>query len=171
MKLLCLIIVIVLCQNLCHAQNLFFIGEKSFPSTETFEMKSNSDYHYSDLDVLIAKDADKGLIVVSTEIMGGGVRIKGKIIIYLDDGTVITCIDRNRFDFINNIATTIYSLTSDELDKMKESNINTIRFTLKCYECIESTEEGTFSASNKDSNSSYSRTRADVPKLINTLFN
>lgn len=124
---------LILASHSSFGQNLFFLGEKSYPCTESYTLESNSEFQDHDLDVLIAKDGEKGLLVLSTEIMGGGVRIKGKVIVYLDDGTVITCIDRNKFDFVDNTATTIYSLTTEEIDKIRSSNINTIRFTLKCY--------------------------------------
>jgi hypothetical protein len=163
MKQITLITALVLIQTFSFGQNLFFIGEKSYPCTETIMLESNASFLGKDLDVLIAKDNEKGLIVVSTYIVGGGVRIKGKIIIYLDDGTVITCIDRNEFDFVDNVATTIYYLTNDELNKMKNSNINTIRFTLKCQNCVRSSEEGSFSASNKE--------KTDVQSSIINLFN
>ena len=151
-------------------QNLFFIGEKSYPCTETFELQSNSDFGSNDLDVLIAKDGTKGLFVVSTRTMTG-VLIRGKLIIYLDDGTVISCIDRGKYDYVDNVATTVYYLTADELTKMKNSNINTVRYALKCGDCL-STQEGNFSASNKASGYGLygSSEKTDVPNLIKELF-
>lgn len=171
MKQIIIITILILNQNLCFAQNLFFIEENSYPCTESFTLISNSKFEGHNLDVLIAKDNAKGLLVVSTAIMGGGVRIKGKIIVYLDDGSVITCIDRNIFDSVDNMAKTIYYLTDDEINKMKNSNINTIRFSLKCYDCSISSEEGNFTASNKNSGYSYSnKERTDVPSLIQSLW-
>ena len=56
MKRIILITAVILIQTLSFGQNLFFIGEKAYPSTETFSLKSNSDFQGKDLDVLIAKD-------------------------------------------------------------------------------------------------------------------
>lgn len=152
-------------------QNTFFIGQKTYPCTEKFTLKSNKEFGGHDLDVLIAKNGESGMIVLSTELMGGGVRIKGNVLIYLEDGTVLTCIDRGKFDYVDDIATTIYYLTKDEILKMKNSNINSIRFSLKCFECSISTEEGNFSASNKETGYGYSKTeKTDVPSLITSLF-
>lgn len=148
--------------------NLFFIDEKSYPCTKTIELKGKSSSN--NLDVVIAKDGTKGLFVVSTPTMTG-VLIRGKLIIYLDDGSVISCVDRGKYDYVDNIATNVYYLTTDELTKMKNSNLNTVRYTLKCSDCMMSTEEGDFSASNKSSGLYGSADKTDVPSLIKKLFN
>lgn len=104
----------------------------------------------NDLNVTFAKDGINNIIVVSTKIVST-VRISGKLIIYLDDGTVISCIDRGIKDNVDDIATTVYQLTRSELNKMKKSNINTIRYQIKCEECFSNPlTEGNYSASNKD---------------------
>lgn len=171
MKQFILITTLVLIQSSSFGQNLFFIGNNAYPCTETFTLKSNSKFQGYDLDVLIAKDNQKGLLALSTQVMGGGIRIKGQTIIYLDDGSVITCFDNDIYDFVDNVATTVYYLTGKEIEKIKNSNINTIRFSLKCYNCSMSTEEGDFSASNKDSGYGHSKKeRTNVPSLVAKLW-
>ncbi len=128
-------------------QNLFFIGEESYPCTETITLQSNSDKSYIyDLNVLFAKQGTLGLIVVSTKTINK-VLISGKLIIYLDDGTVITCNDTQKSDYVDEIASTVYYFTIKDLIKMKNSNINTVRYTLKPQRSA--LVEGEFSASNK----------------------
>ena len=135
-----------------NGQNLVFIGENSFPSTETFTLPSNSDSEFiNDLNLVFAKDGEKGLFVVSSKLVST-VRISGKLIIYLNDGTVITCIDKGINDNVDDIATSAYNLTNEELAKMKKSNINTVRYEIKCAECLTNPiYEGNYSASNKGS--------------------
>ena len=112
-----------------NGQNYFFIGENSYPCTETITLHSNHDGR-SNLNVAFAKDGTTGLIIVSTKTMST-VLIREKLIIYLDDGTVISCIDRENNDQVDLIASAVYYLTDEELSKMKNSNINTVRYTLK----------------------------------------
>ncbi|MEO1187178.1 MAG: hypothetical protein AAFX46_22020 [Cyanobacteria bacterium J06636_27] len=148
-----------------NGQNLVFLGEKSYPSTEKFILQSNSDSDYSnDLNLVFAKDGEKILIVVSSKLVSS-VRISGKLIIYLDDGTVISCIDRGNKDNVDDIASTAYYLTNEELSKMKNSNINTIRYTIKCAECLSNPlYEGNYSASNKGS------IKTDYPTIISEYY-
>ena len=137
-----------------QGQNLVFIGEQSFPCTENFILKSNSaSERIDDLNIVLAKDEMKNLIVVSTKLVRT-VRISGKLIIYLKDGNVITCIDKGIKDNVDDVAITAYYLTSQEISKMKKSNIHSIRYEIKCEECYSNPlYEGNYSASNKERSS------------------
>ncbi|MDR9488555.1 hypothetical protein, partial [Salibacter sp.] len=80
--------------------------------------------------------------------------------------TVITCVDKGINDNVDDIATTAYYLTDEELAKMKESNINTIRYEIKCAECISNPiYEGNFSASNKGV------AETDFTSVVDDFFN
>ncbi|TPV35379.1 hypothetical protein FJ651_00205 [Paucihalobacter ruber] len=162
--LLSLILTMNLIAN-TNGQNLVFIGENSFPSTETFTLQSNSDNDYiNDLNIVFAKDGEKRLLVVSSKLVST-VRISGKLIIYLNDGTVITCIDKGINDNVDDIATSAYYLTNEELVKLKESNINTIRYQIKCAECLSNRiYEGNYSASNKESS------KTDFTKIVAEFY-
>lgn len=158
-----------------NAQNTLFIGDKTYTSTEKFKLKSNIEYEGHDLNVLIAKKGVTGMIVISADVMTQDVQIRGSILIYLEDNTVITCLDKGKHDFVDNTTTTIYYLTEAEITKLKNSNIRSIRFSLKCPNGF-STEEGNFSASNK-SYTDYTKgftnnkiEKTDVPSLILDLF-
>lgn len=163
--------------GLVSSHNLFFIGEESYPSTQTFKLSSNSDIDskglhgglYS-LSITIAKNEDRGILVLSTKTLTG-LFIKGKALVYLENGDVISCVDRGVYDKVNGISTTVYRLTSEEIDALKASNIHTIRFNLKCGDCESSTEEGSFSASNRSSGYGIgSKEKVDVPKMVEALF-
>ena len=128
-------------------QNLFFIGEESFPCTETITLQSNSGDR-NDLNVLFAKQGTLGFIAVSIKTNYEEL-ISGKLIIYLDDGMVVICNDSRRYNYVDEIASTVYYFTIEDLNKLKNSNINTIRFTLKPSERYSILGEKDFSASNK----------------------
>ena len=127
-----------------NGQNLFFIGENSYPCTESFALQSNLD-DGEDLNVLFAKDGATAVIAVTTKSSLQGTIISGKLIIYLDDGTVITCMDRGESSYVDDTAKAVYSLTNEQVNKMKNSNINTVRYILKMYDI----QEVNRSASNK----------------------
>ncbi|SMO88800.1 TonB family C-terminal domain-containing protein [Saccharicrinis carchari] len=131
-------------------QNLAFIGEKSFPCTETFILKSNSDNDFiADLKLVFAKDGEKELLIISSKLVST-VRISGKLIVYLDDGSVIACDDKGIKDNMDDVAITAYYLTSADIRKLEKSNINTVRYVVKCEECLSNAiYEGIYTASNK----------------------
>ena len=154
------------------SQNLFFIGNKSYPCTESFKLSiGDGDYSYQSLECIIAKNGSAGFFIISKETFTGSV-IKGNAIIYLDDGTVITLIDRGRRDYVNQISTNVYSLTEEEINKLKNSQINTVRFSIRCLNrgCY-SSDDGDYAAKNISSGYGYSRKeRINTIELVENLF-
>ncbi|NNC94016.1 MAG: energy transducer TonB [Chitinophagales bacterium] len=148
------------------AQDFFFHGEKSYPCTEVFGLQSNSG-DSEGLQILFAKDGSKALIIVRKESLFE-LTISGKLIIYLEDGTVISCIDRGLNDYVDNIASSVYYLTDEELTKMANSNINAIRYKLEGDIVITKNlvydAGGDYTASNKGS---Y---RTNYPAVITSFF-
>jgi hypothetical protein len=147
------------------AQNFTFIGENSYPSTERFVLQSNSDKEdIGDLNVVFAKDGETALVIVSSKLTDA-VKIANKLIVYLDDGTVISCTDRGINDNVDDVATSVYRLTSSEIGKMKKSNINTVRYEIVCPICgVFNMWEGVYSASNKESS------KTDFTKVVERFF-
>lgn len=147
------------------AQNFAFIGENSYPSTERFELQSNSDKEeISNLNLVFAKDRISPMIIVSSKLTDV-VKIANKLIIYLDDGTVISCTDRGINDNVDDVATSAYRLTPSEISKMKKSNINTVRYEIVCPICgVLNIWEGVYSASNKESS------KTDFTEVVEQFF-
>ena len=166
MKRLVLILTLVLAFSVnTNAQNFTFIGENSYPSTERFVLQSNSDKEeISNLNLVFAKDGISPMIIVSSKLTDV-VKIANKLIIYLDDGTVISCTDRGINDNVDDVATSAYRLASSEISKMTKSNINTIRFEIVCPVCGPfNLWEGVYSASNKGSS------KTDFTKVVERFF-
>ena len=147
------------------AQNFIFIGENSYPSTERFVLQLNSDKEeISDLNLVFAKDGVSPMIIVSSKLTDV-VKIANKLIIYLDDGTVVSCADRGINDNVDDVATSAYRLTSSEVGWMKKSNINTVRFEIVCPICGPfNLWEGVYSASNKGSS------KTDFTEVVQQFF-
>ena len=148
-----------------NAQNFTFIGENSYPSTERFKLQSNScKEEISDLNMVLAKEGETSLVIVSSKLTDV-VKIANKLIIYLDDGTVISCMDCGISDNVDDAAISAFRLTSSEIGKMKESNINTIRFEIVCPICGPfNLWEGVYSASNKGA------AKTDFTKVVERFF-
>lgn len=166
MKRLVFILTLVLAFSAkMNAQNFTFIGENSYPSTERFELQSNSDKEeISNLNLVFAKDGISPMIIVSSKLTDV-VKIANKLIIYLDDGTVISCTDRGINDNVDDVATSAYRLTPSEISKMKKSNINTVRYEIVCPICgVFNIWEGVYSASNKESS------KTDLTEVVEQFF-
>ncbi|MFC0263380.1 hypothetical protein [Fontibacter flavus] len=168
-----------------NSQNLFFIGEKSYPSSENFNLVSQTEgqlYIEKKVNGFFAKDGEDGFLILSPE-NESQMMIKGKIIIYLEDGTIINCLDRGIYDRVNQKSTTVYRLNNLELQKLKKSDIHSIRYTLKCTNCTFSSDEGDyigrnilkssflFNYHNSQNSNQTKSTKYSTINLVNTLFN
>ena len=131
MKTLLMAIAICIYSTGYSQTNKMFIGSKIYSCSENISLGDYdrsqllSSYH-SELEIQIIKDGVKGMMTFTHEY--GSNHVCGTIVLYLDDNTIITLIDRNQFDKVNEIYTSIYNLTANEIIKLKSTNIYSIRY-------------------------------------------
>lgn len=80
--------------------------------------------------ISVAKHANGGYLVISMEVYSKATKVGGTATVFLDDGTVIKCIDNGSHDHVNNQSVKLYNLTTQEIENLKTSRISTIRFSL-----------------------------------------
>ena len=107
------------------SQNTFFIGEKNYPCTEFYNIGDEN----FDFSIFFINDKIGGKRMVGFTCC---MEIEGNIFFYLEDNSVIKCIERNS-DKVDNKYITIYYLTEQEIKKMKVSNISKIRYYISSY--------------------------------------
>lgn len=135
MKPTLLLIFLILFHFIGRAQNTFIVGERSYQTTPEFKLHQISDgiggYQMKSDPIKIAfgPEGDGAILIVSKNIFQYQSKFIGKLLIYLEDNTVITCQDRGFNDIVNNLVSKVYFLTSSELKKLRESNINGIRYS------------------------------------------
>lgn len=129
MKLkLLLSITIIFCYTLAFSQNYIYKGDKRYPSTSTWEFKVNASSTIRNAEICIAKHGSGGYLMLSVQSQFSYLR--GNVLLYLNDGNVITCIDRNIKDKVDNQSISLYNLTYSEIEKLKNARINSIRFSV-----------------------------------------
>ena len=122
-------------------QNLFIIGDKSCPCTNAIVLISNSDED-NNLEVFICKNGKSGLIGLNKK-TSLNADITNKLNIYLVDGSVLICTEKVAAENVDDDAKALYNLTADQLNKLRASNIHTVKYSMTWL------SELTFSASNK----------------------
>lgn len=161
-KILSIVIVTLFITLSANGQNLLFIGDQSYPSTETYTLQSNSiSPRASDLDVMFAKDGKTALFAVS-RFSTNDFEIRGQLIIYLNDGSVIK-LKQEGTDFVDNTSKAVYRLTESELSLIKNSNINTVRYTVD-HQSAPGDNEESYTASNKGDS------KIDFPSVVSAFF-
>jgi hypothetical protein len=110
------------------SQDLFFMGESSYQSTKSGVLES--EIYGENLTVLFAKNNDSKYIVVQTRRILD-YRFINKLTIYLNNGDVISINEPYNTDYVNETSTGMFSLTDKNVDKLKNTNINSIGYSLK----------------------------------------
>jgi hypothetical protein len=123
-----------LCFNclISNGQNLFYIGSKSYISTGSLvfvNQKFGGGFGAKELvggtfSVVIAKNGKLGIIALESI----GSEISGKAILYLDDNSTIILMDRGIHDYVDRQYTSVYYLTTLEIERLKKTNISSIRY-------------------------------------------
>ncbi len=123
-----LILLLLFFPLISFSQNLTFIGENSYPSTEEFDFDNKED----DLFVTFLKDNDKIMVMLKTlDVLAyKNPSINGKMLVYLDDGKVISVSKPSYRDYVDKFCISIYPLTKSDTDAIINSNINSIRYAL-----------------------------------------
>lgn len=171
MKKLLALLLFVVSVTSAYSQNLYLIGNNSYKATTSIGFRPNGS-HGIDF-VIMRKNDGSGMIALSGESMQSSIAFRGNSYLFLDDGSRIVLIDRRRYDFKDETATTIYDLTASEIERLKQTSINTIRATMKCVNCISSTAEGTFTVTNTAGYYQMglgSMDRVDTAALVTELF-
>ena len=112
-----------------NAQTLFIIGERSYPCTDVMTFKSEAE-DGDDLDVVLAKEGEFGYLGVSKSTSKKSGMFIGKLMLHLEGGNVITCYKAELSEEMDDRAKALYPLTMDQLSKLKNNTIYTIKYIM-----------------------------------------
>jgi len=139
-SILTIAIAVLLSSPHLNGQNLFLIGEKSYPCTNAIRLAPN-DTERAGLDVYFLKEGNSFLLGVITSSDLKEV-FTGKLVLYLKDGNVISCDEQAAAERVDNKPKALFALSNDQVEKLKTSDIHTAKYTLYWL------EQKNFSASN-----------------------
>ena len=122
------LIFLLLLPALVFSQNLVFIGENSYPSSKVLVFENK----YDDVEISFIRDEDNIKVYLLTNYIYGYKKpsVSDKLILYLNDGNVITSNKPDITDYVDKNCVSIYPLTNDDISKLTKSDINTIRYTI-----------------------------------------
>ena len=122
------ILLLLLIPFISFSQNLTFIGENSYPSTIEFEFENREE----DLFITFLKDNENILIMLKTEDALDFLKptIDGKMIMYLNNGTVISSSAPSYKDYVNEFCISIYPIAESDINDLLFSEINSIRYAI-----------------------------------------
>ena len=120
-----LFLLLLLTPVFCLSQNFVFFGDNSYPSSDTITLNSQEKISFIKFGDSISIYFQASYILAYEE-----PQISRKFNIYLDDGSVITSIKADLYDYVNKDCISIYPLTDDDVSKLTMSNVNSIRYSI-----------------------------------------
>lgn len=158
-----------------YSQNVINFNDKSYPSTDAFYFTQNASTHnytssvkyYEPITLSVGKKNDGGIVLLQKNnllypesylsspphrgfenYLKNEAYLKGDLYLYLENGSIIHCIDRKIYGYIDDTSSALYYLTTSEVEKLEKSTITKIAYSLEAG--IGETKRYSASAENKD---------------------
>lgn len=126
-----------------------FKDAKSYPATNTWDFICENYALTGVLSVQIAKTVNGGILKLSIETTDPSFTISGTVYAGLADNTIITCVDKGNREIIGNKIVSYYLFSTIEMNKLKKTDIESLRFKITGNQKGFSSQTGNFTAVNK----------------------
>ena len=131
------------------AQETMTVNSKSYSATPTWNFICEN-YAYSGLtQIQIAQTEKGGLLKITVETTNPSYIIAGSLYVDLADMSAIICTDKNLREIDGNKIIAYYSLTGTEMNRLKKTEILSVRYAIKGKSNKFSSQTGHFTAINK----------------------
>lgn len=138
---------------------------KQFPATANWDFLCENYALTGIANIQVGKTEKGGLLKIAVKTTDAKFFIGGVIYVYLEDNTIIVCTDKGVRENKDNTTTAWYSFSAVEMNKLKMTNIGSIRFSIRGVPALFSSQIGTFTAVNKKS---YFSVRENKPEIYPT---
>lgn len=124
-------------------------GSKQYPATNSWNFICEQYALTGASNIQIAKTETGGALKLAVETTDLAFTISGIVYIYLADNTIIVCSDKGVREKTANQIVSYYSFSPIEMNKLKKTDIQSIRFNIKGTTNKFSSQIGNFTAVNK----------------------
>lgn len=144
--------------------------QKNIPSTSIWSFRSDS-YSYSGYaELQVGNNGKGGTVLIQIETSDPTFYIGGTVYLFLEDGNVITCTDKNVRSISGKKVQSYYIITPTEVNLLKRNKLTDVRFRVNGNATQFSSPTGFFTASNKIRTFGLPDKTYDTQTEINQLF-
>ena len=166
-----ILLFLVISLNAFSQDKMILSDQSSIPATEVWKFMSDS-YSYSGIvEVQIANNKSGGALLLQLEASQPTFYIGGTAYLFLEDGNVITCTDKNVRSISGKFIQSYYILTATEINLLKKNKITDVRFRIIGDETQFSSPTGFFTAINRIRTFGLPDKTFDTVTEIKQLFN
>lgn len=145
--------------------------QKTIPATATWTFMSDT-YNYSgSLEVKIGNNGNGGTLLLQIKSSEPTFYIGGTVYLFLEDGNVITCTDKNVRSISEKMIQSYYIITPTEINLLKKNKLTDVRFKIEGTTTQFSSPTGFFTAHNKIRTFGLPFKTYDTVTEIKQLFN
>lgn len=142
-------------------ETMNFKGFKPYRATNSWDFICENYALTGTATVQIAKTEKGGILKLTVETTNPVFNIAGIVYVYLTDNIVITCSDKGIRENIGNQIVSYYYFSPLEMNKIKTTDIQSIRFNIKGISSNFNSQTGNFTAVNRKT---YFSTASDKTK-------
>lgn len=138
---------------------------KQYPATENWDFICENYALTGTAKIQVARTEKGGLLQITAQTTDPSYFIGGVVYVYLDDNTIIVCTDKNQRLTKDNETTAWYAFSAIEMEKLKKTNIESVRFNIRGNPKKFGSQIGNFTAANKKT---YFSIRENKPAQFET---
>lgn len=171
-KNFCLLFLLIFSSTIAFSQEEMLLNsKKSIPATEKWKFDAPT-YSYSGyLNAQIGNNGTGGTLLVEIEASESKFYIGGTVYLFLEDGNVITCTDKNVRNTSEKMIQGFYILTPSEINLLKRNMITEVRLKVNGLQMQFSSPTGYFTGHNKIKSFGMPDKVHDTVTQIKQLFN
>lgn len=130
-------------------EKMTYKGSKQYPATASWDFICENYALTGITKVQIAKTDKGGTLKLAMQTTDSTFNIVGTVYIYLSDNSIIVCSDKGIRENIGDQIISYYSFSEIEINKLKKTDIESLRFNIKGNQKRFSSQTGNFTAFNK----------------------
>ncbi|MGM8363147.1 hypothetical protein ACSV4D_14635 [Flavobacterium sp. ARAG 55.4] len=134
-----------------ESQEIMTLKSKNYKATTAWSFITPNYALSNKIQVQIARTENGGILKLSAATTNTDFILSGTVYVYLSDNSFISCTDKGLFENSVNTLNSYFIFTAAEMNRLKKSNIESIRFNIKGNSNSFSSQTGNFTAINKQS--------------------
>jgi hypothetical protein len=163
---------VLLLSSVTFAQEKMTLNDqKTIAATAQWSFPSETYSYSGSLEVQIGNNGNGGTILLQVQSSEPTFYISGTVYLFLEDGNVITCTDKNVRSISEKMIQAYYILTPTEINLLKKNKLTDVRFKIDGTATQFSSPTGFFTARNKIRSFGLPDKTHDTVAEIKQLFN
>lgn len=151
-------------------ETMVLSNQKTLPATSSWEFVCPTYEYAGKATIQIGNNGNGGTLRIDLQVSDATFYIGGTVYLFLEDGNVITCTDKNVRSVSGKFIQSYYILTPSEISLLKKNKLTDVRFRVYGHQTQFSSPTGFFTSQNKIKTFGFPDKYYDTMGEIKQLF-